>query len=390
VKAFKKGAITLLALSLVALSSPYSVSLAALTKNVDILYVDEDGKNDVEEMVKKAEDSRGEEIGINLDIVDKKKVAENDISGYEAFIFKTDNLNSSNKKVIQFLVEEGKRVYLFGEALSISKASKIFGANLEPSEDEVKKKPLKKEYKDQKHDVIGIEVENGTVHPFYGDIEIEDGIEEDFMKLNLIISDLTKDYESDLITKNTAAADAQRVDSVQDHFAAKYVGSKLIGEVNNDYIVYQDVDEKDEELDYWALKTVTTVKSYNGAKASAITYYKDLVYSSDDLEDSDPGDTSSDNSFSIALYPPGLSYSFSTSSSVKVNHTEDTSDDDVKWVVTPAGLRTSFDTPFNFNPGISWFGSPGITSVDVETKTNFDYNYQTYTLEMDRRVTYSY
>lgn len=300
--------------------------------------------------------------------------------------------NVDIKKLAQNALISGKKVYLYGQGLTVERyknllglekmSAEVYPANVDPKEYGKKGKPELTLETPESVQVIGYtnnksepnQIYLAGIHAYpldeikpdmYLQAILDNEIDTHKKMKNLNGSQKNSGVIS--FVKNKALADSTQIKTFANNNEYTYDSSTgvLKGRIYSDIILFQDLTERDTTYDFFTLRDNLQVNTYNGAYTQWMLFDHDVPFDVDELFDWSPkGDSSFKSQFSISI-PWGLNWAFETSSWPSVDDQSDLILDYARWRVT------SGDNPFIFQPGMAWLSTGTYAAADVRNKANY-------------------
>ncbi|OPY59467.1 MAG: hypothetical protein A4E55_00210 [Pelotomaculum sp. PtaU1.Bin035] len=365
------------------LTTTYSLSFGAFAENkpLQILYLEEnDSLLDSNMLLKSIATARGEiEVkgNKNFKLTLAKDLIKESKNDYDAIAVPYKIIDEEMKNSIQEYVNRGKLIYIYGDSLDRKTVEDILGIKPVSIDEATKEKGQIKENAKSKninYEVIGFK--KGKVSDIYLGNIVTDSKLDQIKFVDSIIDNINDKYADDnvpLITKQKAEAEATSVDAVTDINTNLWIGDTKVASLNEDLFLKQELDETDEEYDYFVLKHSAELVNYNGAENKNIWIGHSLPYSSvDNIEDWDPTDSTGSN-FEISL-PWGASWSFSNSASISIDATGSATNDYASWFIDKRWYQSQLVSPCRVKPGTAWLSVGTLAVIDTEVNAYVTYN----------------
>ncbi|MDO7487566.1 hypothetical protein Q5O89_20735 [Peribacillus frigoritolerans] len=336
-------------------------------------------------------DVQAEEYKEILDL-DKLTVKEND--GQLEFGLSEEELNEK-------AIENGKEVV--GESADASNGS-------EPTDDEVNGKgALDTADSEFTSHVIGYTMDKSQEFQFV-DVSINNFDENgnsipntDEMVLQEVINTQSEiiDTENEMnqeqnttdaftfITDNKVNAESVRVKNKYSLVEKGYRLGLLVARMDTDWHLYKQNSEKSKKYDYFTLKPVTQITSYKGIWARSIYTNIDIPAASDQLDDWGPMGDRGTSSISLSLgYPFSVGISMSFGENLKIDDRSSLAYDYARWQLNDGATELNRNiSGKTFNPAAGWASTGTYARAGLTVVGKFD-NYITLTTKSN--VSYDY
>ena len=383
--------------------SPYSISLStqsifAKSKSNELLFASQNNFRNFESEIESSDVAlkgvkkslKDNKIKVvSVDYEEKADLSEYDSIAYNYGVVKKDN---KLQRLLQEELENGKKVYLYGgltveeycEMLdidSISSNMEVHGSkkSKKVTFNDGKKAEKNSSKKESTHDIIGYTLqEDASYSIFISDINITDGKEKieitDDIYLKEILAHEHKSIEKDeelfktgFITTNVATA--RPVKSDYDIIASAWYITKKVGEINSQWKLYQVEDEDDSDYDYFHIEDKSTIEVFDSSfDAEEFYIVHEIPFSNDELDDSEPDDsTGSEKTISIGA-PWNISYAYTIEAGSNYDLDIDKSNDIAEWYVDDNELEEDND---DYEFVTSWASSGTYAGIDVSHDVYF-------------------
>ncbi|HUC91149.1 MAG TPA: hypothetical protein VMS09_03855 [Paenibacillus sp.] len=155
------------------------------------------------------------------------------------------------------------------------------------------------------------------------------------------------------------------------------------GDITAQWQLLKSTDETDPTFDYFTLKDMALIQNYNGYVAEVYDSTHTLPFSSDNMFDADPGDSSGRN-FSVSIgVPMSISYSYSISAEPVFDLTTSWSTDTNSWHITDSNLASGD----SYQLLSSWKSTGTYAGINVNHYVYWD---KPWTIDAEGSVTQSY
>ncbi|UTI43911.1 hypothetical protein [Niallia sp. RD1] len=338
--------------------------------------------------------------------------------------------NESYKEELQEELEEGKRVFIYGdiqadeykdildvEELSVDAGDGgefLFGLTTEELNEKAKedgKQAVIRENKENNEEeetesefvshVIGYTLDDSkelqyvdvTIHNFDEEGNPIPNTEESILKTTMDIQSEIMDSEQEkheevqeqevaffpFLKENKVAAENVRVlNKYNLNTYAKRLGV-LVAEITTDYHLYKETSDQDKIYDFFTLEPVTQIQSYKGIWSNSLFVDIDIPYDTDELDSWSPKGDQGGKSFNVGLsYPFSIAISMDFGESLTIDDQSSTKLDYARWLmkdhITELNTNISGET---FTPVAGWASKGTLATVGLTVTGKFS-NYITF------------
>lgn len=411
-----KKVISLAIVATLALGSTYSINPSVFALQPDkaksLFFFTEDSRLS-SQLRTSASDDSFRHIEFYLNENDVKIIQSQDYESVEtdeyAFPVSYVQKNSSAQDFLSKQIEQGKKVYLFGDDLTLDTYNNLFGVSFDKPEDieKLKSTPTDEPQMYIESDgilgVIGYEKDSDI--PIYvaefadqhGRSFVPDQKESlrAIIDHQIVVAENNPSTSVSLLKENTASA-ALVLRKSQANIN-KYVylnGNIMKGQVNSLYRLRQDTDDTDNNYDYFGIEESVEVTKYNAAQIDGVwTIRHDGFGLQDAPYDFQPEDKNSISSFTFELgFPSGvnLGLTWDSNTTVNIDNRSSQSSRYGLWEMDAANITGYFENGVRFKPATSWMSTGSLAIMNSKRVGSFSDMLYDYEFTQTIAVSYDY
>jgi hypothetical protein len=407
-----------------------TVSFISSTDHADTIDYIKKGKKDDslgklrEKADKKALKINTVKLNGKLDKKSPELVASTDVALDAKDVRKNTDLQNYAHEALQ----DGKRVYLFGDGLTAKEFKKLAkldeikvpvnvdGTNgfLEYGNDEDQIAEEKGELKpsaetttEEQSNIIGYTLdknqelqyfeinvtsydEKGKVRPNHQEVYIQEILNREAELVEKKEKKVKAKKETALISTNKASASNNQVRYSPGHYGTVYdPADRLLGRVDYDYYLYKQSSDGDSTYDYFTIKMVQQLTQYNDGHARGIYTNIDVPFDSDSMQKWTPSGDVSRVSWEASLsYPFTIGYTITLKDTAALDTQGSLAYDYARWMLTDGSLNGDVWKPSAgwaskgtdaivdlTGQGTFWFGPSDQYPAKATKKMRMEYNY---------------